>query len=56
MLITSRDLILRRRAGSELEIREGLAGNICRCAGYTNIVVAIAGAAEAIAKETPDAQ
>jgi len=42
MLITARDLILRRRAGSEREIREGLAGNICRCTGYTNIVTAIA--------------
>lgn len=52
MLITARDLILRRRAGSEREIREGLAGNICRCTGYTNIVAAIAEAA----KETPNAQ
>ena len=56
MLITARDLILRRRAGSDREIREGLAGNICRCTGYTNIVAAIAAAAEAIAKEAPDAQ
>ena len=51
MLITARDLISRRRAGSEREIREGLAGNICRCTGYTNIVTAIAEAA----KEAPDA-
>ena len=45
MLITARDLITRRRAGSEQEIRQGLAGNICRCTGYTNIVAAIAAAA-----------
>jgi carbon-monoxide dehydrogenase small subunit len=45
MLITARDLILRRRAASEREIRDGLAGNICRCTGYTNIVTAIAEAA-----------
>ena len=44
MLITARDLILRRRIGSEREIRDGLAGNICRCTGYTNIVTAIAAA------------
>ena len=44
MLITARDLILRKRAGSEREIRAGLAGNICRCTGYTNIVTAIAAA------------
>jgi carbon-monoxide dehydrogenase small subunit len=32
---------------SELEIREALEGNICRCTGYHNIVLAI----EAAAKE-----
>jgi aerobic carbon-monoxide dehydrogenase small subunit len=51
MLIAARDLILRGRAGSEREIRDGLAGNICRCTGYTNIVTAIAEAP----KETPNA-
>jgi carbon-monoxide dehydrogenase small subunit len=51
MLITARDVILRGRAGSERGIRDGLAGNICRCTGYTNIVTAIAEAA----KEVPDA-
>jgi aerobic carbon-monoxide dehydrogenase small subunit len=56
MLITARDLILRQRAGSEREIRDGLAGNICRCTGYTNIVTAIAEAAKQIGRETPNAQ
>ena len=56
MLITARDLILRKRAGSEREIRTGLAGNICRCTGYTNIVIAIAEAAKEIGKEAPNAQ
>jgi carbon-monoxide dehydrogenase small subunit len=55
MLIAARDLILRRRAGSEGEIREGLAGNICRCTGYTNIVTAIIAAAEEIGEEAPNA-
>ena len=32
---------------SELEVREALEGNICRCTGYHNIVLAI----EAAAKE-----
>ena len=49
MLITARDLIRRGRAGSEAEIRKGLAGNICRCTGYTNIVTAIAAAAADLA-------
>ena len=48
MLITARDLIQRGQAGSEREIRAGLAGNICRCTGYTNIVAAIAEAAAAL--------
>ena len=51
MLITACDLIRRGRAGSEREIREGLAGNICRCTGYTNIVTAITEAAKEIARE-----
>jgi carbon-monoxide dehydrogenase small subunit len=45
MLITARDIIARGRAGSERDIRRELAGNICRCTGYTNIVSAIAAAA-----------
>jgi carbon-monoxide dehydrogenase small subunit len=48
MLVSARDLIRRGRAGSEAEIRAGLAGNLCRCTGYTNIVSAIAEAAAAI--------
>jgi len=55
MLITARDLILRRRAGSEREIRDGLAGNICRCTGYTNIVTAIAAAAKELGTEAANA-
>jgi len=55
MLITACDLILRRCAGSEREIREGLAGNICRCTGYTNIVTAIAEAAKELGRETDNA-
>ncbi len=50
MLITARDLIRRGRAGSEGEIRQGLAGNICRCTGYTNIVAAIGDAVAMLAK------
>jgi carbon-monoxide dehydrogenase small subunit len=56
MLITAYDLIRRGRAGSEREIREGLAGNICRCTGYTNIVTAITEAAKEIAREVRHGQ
>ena len=51
MLITARDIIRRERAGSEQDIRKELAGNICRCTGYTNIVSAIAAAAAALARD-----
>ena len=51
MLIAARDLIGRGRAGSEAEIRRGLAGNLCRCTGYTNIVAAIADAAAVVEED-----
>jgi carbon-monoxide dehydrogenase small subunit len=51
MLIAAHDLIVRRRAGSEAEIRRGLAGNLCRCTGYTNIVAAIADAAAVVEED-----
>jgi aerobic carbon-monoxide dehydrogenase small subunit len=56
MLITARDVIRRGRAGSEREIRDGLAGNICRCTGYTNIVAAIADAAAVLEGRSIDAE
>ena len=37
---------------TEREIRVGLAGNLCRCTGYQNIVKAVAAAAEALASGT----
>jgi carbon-monoxide dehydrogenase small subunit len=45
MLITARDLLLRKPSPSEAEIRDALAGNICRCTGYAGIVHAIQSAA-----------
>jgi carbon-monoxide dehydrogenase small subunit len=34
---------------TEAEIREALAGNLCRCTGYQNIVRAVQAAAETLA-------
>ena len=31
---------------SDLEIREAISGNLCRCTGYQNIVAAVKRAAE----------
>jgi aerobic-type carbon monoxide dehydrogenase small subunit (CoxS/CutS family) len=34
---------------TEEEIRYGIAGNLCRCTGYTKMIAAIAEAAQALA-------
>jgi carbon-monoxide dehydrogenase small subunit len=41
---------------TETEIRNGIAGNLCRCTGYQNIVKAIRAAAESMspAKEAAE--
>jgi aerobic carbon-monoxide dehydrogenase small subunit len=38
---------------TEREIREGLAGNLCRCTGYQNIVKAVAAAADMLTSTSP---
>ena len=52
MLVSARDLIARGKAGNEKEIRQGLAGNLCRCTGYTSIVASIQKAAEMFVADT----
>jgi aerobic carbon-monoxide dehydrogenase small subunit len=46
MIMTSVDLLQRNPHPTELEIREALEGNFCRCTGYHNIVKAIQYGAE----------
>jgi aerobic carbon-monoxide dehydrogenase small subunit len=41
MLIAARDLIRRRAAKTEREIRAAMSGNLCRCTGYAGIIAAI---------------
>src|ERR1700742_4392751 len=45
MIMAAADLLERNPDPSETEIREGLAGNLCRCTGYHNIVKAVQHAA-----------
>ena len=45
MVLTAVDLLARVRDPSEAEIREALAGNLCMCTGYENIVRAVRWAA-----------
>jgi carbon-monoxide dehydrogenase small subunit len=45
-LLTALDLLKRKPKPSELEIREALSGNLCRCTGYQSIVAAVQDAAQ----------
>jgi carbon-monoxide dehydrogenase small subunit len=45
MLMTSLVLLKNNPSPTEPEIREALAGNLCRCTGYQNIVLAVQQAA-----------
>lgn len=47
MLMSAKALLMKNPRPSEEEIRLALAGNLCRCAGYTQIVKAVKAAAEA---------
>ena len=49
LIVTAHDLLRRSPRPSEPEIREALAGNLCRCTGYQKIVEAVRLAAERLA-------
>jgi aerobic carbon-monoxide dehydrogenase small subunit len=46
MIMSAVNLLNDRPQPTEQEIREGIAGNFCRCTGYQHIVNAIQHAAE----------
>jgi carbon-monoxide dehydrogenase small subunit len=48
MIISAKALLDRNPQPSEMEIRQAIAGNLCRCTGYTRIVEAVQEAAECI--------
>jgi aerobic carbon-monoxide dehydrogenase small subunit len=48
MIMTAADLLSRNADPSEDEIRHALEGNMCRCTGYHNIVLAVQAAAVAM--------
>jgi aerobic carbon-monoxide dehydrogenase small subunit len=49
VLMAAAALLAETPRPSEEEIRYGIAGNLCRCTGYTRMVTAISEAAEALA-------
>jgi aerobic carbon-monoxide dehydrogenase small subunit len=46
MVVAARALLNENPHPTEVEVREGLAGNLCRCAGYQRIVDAVLVAAQ----------
>jgi aerobic carbon-monoxide dehydrogenase small subunit len=46
LIVTTHDLLRRKPEPSDAEIREALAGNLCRCTGYEKILDAVRLAAE----------
>jgi carbon-monoxide dehydrogenase small subunit len=51
LIVAAHDLLSRVPEPSDLEIREALAGNLCRCTGYEKILDAIRRAARTLAGE-----
>jgi carbon-monoxide dehydrogenase small subunit len=51
VLMAAAALLAETPRPSEEEIRYGIAGNLCRCTGYTRMVTAISEAAEALASQ-----
>jgi carbon-monoxide dehydrogenase small subunit len=51
MVITSHALLQKNRDPSEEEIRKALAGNLCMCTGYVQIIAAVKEAAKGISHE-----
>ena len=52
MLMVSSALLENNKNPTELEIREAISGNLCRCTGYVNIVKAIQHAAARMKEQT----
>ncbi|MEW5912222.1 MAG: (2Fe-2S)-binding protein [Thermodesulfobacteriota bacterium] len=54
MIMASKALLDTNPDPSELEIKEALAGNLCRCTGYVNIVKAVKAAAKDLSGQGGD--
>lgn len=56
MIMAAHYLLQHTPQPSEAEVREALAGNLCRCTGYTAIFAAVQDAAARLAKESTGEQ
>ncbi|HWR09919.1 (2Fe-2S)-binding protein [Sporomusa sp.] len=48
MVMSTKALLLKNPKPTETEIKEALAGNLCRCTGYVNILKAVKAAADMV--------
>ena len=53
MIMSALDLVKNNPKPTDREIREYLEGNLCRCTGYHNLVLALAAGAAVMRGETP---
>ncbi|MBO0772267.1 MAG: (2Fe-2S)-binding protein [Actinobacteria bacterium] len=53
LLVAADDLLRRVPAPGDADIREALAGNLCRCTGYQQILAAVRLAADRLAADRP---
>jgi carbon-monoxide dehydrogenase small subunit len=53
ILITSKALLDANPRPTETDVREALAGNLCRCTGYAKVIDAVLDAAEQVASGAP---
>jgi carbon-monoxide dehydrogenase small subunit len=51
MLLSAHALLVKNPNPSELEIRKGISGNICRCSGYVKVIKSIQQAAAVLQQE-----
>ena len=51
MLISAKNLLDNNPDPSVFEVRDALAGNLCRCTGYTKIIEAVIEAGEMMSQE-----
>jgi len=51
VILSAKAFLEERPAATEAEVREALAGNLCRCTGYQKIADAVVNAARATAAQ-----
>jgi carbon-monoxide dehydrogenase small subunit len=50
MILSAKAFLEERPGATEAEVREALAGNLCRCTGYQKIADAVVDAARAVSE------